>query len=176
LGTGLHFHMVSIFDDAGLSASAAAAAFMPIAIAGAISRIGSGVLVDRIPVRFLLSAALAGQVTSLLMAPRLQGETTALLYGIVLGLSGSLQMTVSSVVWAKYFGRRHLGSITGVAALISVAGSALGPMPMGIARDLLGSYDLALTVLAIVPFVLGIVALFAQRPHHKAAATALRVQ
>jgi hypothetical protein len=28
LGTGLHFHMVSILEDAGLSASAAAAAFL----------------------------------------------------------------------------------------------------------------------------------------------------
>jgi len=35
LGTGLQFHMVSIFEDASLSAEAAAAAFMTIAVAGA---------------------------------------------------------------------------------------------------------------------------------------------
>jgi MFS family permease len=165
LGTGLHFHMVSIFDDAGLSASAAAAAFMPIAIAGSIVRVASGILVDRVPARFLLSAALLGQTISLIMAPRLHDTTSALVYGIVLGLTGSLQMTVSSVVWAKYFGRRHLGSITGVAALVSVAGSALGPMPMGVARDLVGSYTVALTALAALPLGLAVVALFARRPH-----------
>jgi hypothetical protein len=57
---------------------------------------------------------------SLLMAPRLQGTTSALIYGIILGVTGSLQLTVSSVVWAKYYGRQHLGSITGV-ALLSVS-------------------------------------------------------
>lgn len=167
LGTGLHFHMVSIFDDAGLSAAAAAAVFVPIAAAGAVVRIASGVLVDRIPARFLLCAALVGQSTSLVMAPRLQGTATALLYGVVLGITGSLQMTVSSVVWARYFGRRHLGSIIGVAFLTSVAGSALGPMPMGIARDLLGSYTLALTVSAALPLALAVVAVFARRPHKR---------
>jgi cyanate permease len=68
------------------------------------------------------------------------------------------------VIWAKYFGRQHLGSITGVASLISAAGSAVGPMPMGIARDRLGSYTMTLTLLAVLPLVLAAVALFARRP------------
>jgi len=36
---------------------------------------------------------------------------------------------------------------------------------MGIARDLFGSYTLALTVLAALPAVLSVVVLFARRPH-----------
>jgi sugar phosphate permease len=168
LGTGLHFHMVSIFDDAGLSAGAAAAAFMPLAVTGAVVRLASGVLVDRVPVRYLLSAALVGLAGSLLMAPRLQGTSSALVYGIVLGATGSLQLTVSSVVWAKYYGRQHLGSITGVALFVSIAGSALGPMPMGIARDVMGSYLPALTVSAVLPLTLAVVALLARRPSRSA--------
>ena len=166
LGTGLQFHMVSIFEDSGLSAEFAASAFMFVAITSAIVRMISGVLVDRIAARFLLFAALIGQTTSLLMAPRL-GLSTAWVYGIVLGATGSLQMTVSTVIWAKYFGRQHLGAITGVASMISVAGSSLGPMPMGIARDLFGSYTLALTALAVLPFSLGIVVLFSQQPRRR---------
>lgn len=164
LGTGLHFHMVSIFEDAGLSAGAAAAAFMPLAVTGAVVRLASGVLVDRVPVRYLLSAALVGLAASLLMAPRLEGTTSALIYGVILGATGSLQLTVGQVVWAKYYGRRHLGSVTGVAMLVGIAGSALGPMPMGIARDLVGSYLPFLTVSAAAPLVLAVVALFARQP------------
>ena len=166
LGTGLQFHMVSIFEDSGLSAEYAANAFMFVAITIAIVRIISGVLVDRIAARFLLFAALIGQTTSLLMAPRL-GISTAWVYGIVLGATNSLQMTVSTVIWAKYFGRQHLGAITGVASMIGVAGSSLGPMPMGIARDLFGSYTLALTALAVLPFSLGIVVLFSKEPRRR---------
>jgi sugar phosphate permease len=168
LSTGLHFHMVSIFEDGGLSASAAAAAFMPIAVTGAVVRIVAGYLVDRIPVRFILAVALVGQAVGLVMAPRLDSATSALIYGIILGITGSLHLTVSAVVWAKYFGRRHLGSITGVSSLIGIAGSALGPMPMGIARDLLGSYTLALTGAAALPLLLAIAVLFTRRPHKAA--------
>ena len=173
LGTGLHFHMVSIFEDAGLSASAAAAVFVPMAMTSAVVRLGSGVLVDRIPVRFLLCGALIGQAASLVMAPRLHDTTSALIYGVILGAMGSLQMTVGTVIWAKYFGRRHLGSITGLVSLVTVGGSALGPMPMGVARDLFGSYDVALTVAAALPLVLAVVALFARRPQRRRASPAL---
>jgi sugar phosphate permease len=164
LGTGLHFHMVSIFDDAGMSAAAAAAAFMPLALTGALVRVASGVLADRVPVRYLLSAALVGLAASLVMAPRLVGTPSALIYGILLGATGSLQLTVSGVAWARYYGRRHLGSVSGVAMLVSIAGSALGPLPMGLARDLMSSYGPMLTASAVLPLILAIVALWARRP------------
>ncbi|MDF1513357.1 MAG: MFS transporter [Anaerolineae bacterium] len=164
LGTGLQFHMVSIFQDAGLDAGVAASAYMSIAVTGAIFYLIGGILVDRIPVRYVLCAALIGQTTSLLLAPRIGNASVAFMYGVVLGITGSLQMTVSTVVWAKYFGRKYLGSITGIASLLGSGSSALGPMPMGIARDLMGSYTQALTMLAILPFVLSIVVLFARRP------------
>lgn len=172
LGTGLHFHMVSIFEDGGLSASAAAAVFVPIALTSAVVRLGSGVLVDRVPVRFLLCGALIGQAASLVMAPRLHDTTSALIYGAILGVTGSLQMTVGTVIWAKYFGRRHLGSITGLVFLVTVGGSALGPMPMGVARDLFGSYDVALTAAAALPLALAIVAWFARRPQRRRSSAA----
>jgi cyanate permease len=90
--------------------------------------------------------------------------SSAGLYGILLGLTNGFQMTVQMVIWAKYFGRKHLGSITGVAQLLTVVASALGPMPMGIMRDVFGSYTMGLTVLAVMPFVLGIVVLFSRKP------------
>lgn len=88
----------------------------------------------------------------------------ALIYGVILGASSGLVHTVGSVVWAMYFGRRHLGSITGVTSTVLIAGSALGPMPFGIARDLLASYNLVLTLSAVLPFLLGLASLFIDRP------------
>ena len=167
LNTGLQFHMVSIFQDGGLSASVAANAFMSVAFTAALFRLIGGFLVDRVPVRFILCTALIGQTASLLLAPRIQDSSSALVYGIVLGITGSLEMTVATVVWAKYFGRKHLGSITGIASLLGSGSSALGPMPMGIARDFMGSYVQALTFLAILPFALSIVVLFARRPQKR---------
>ena len=165
LGTGLTFHMVSIFADNGLSATAAAAVYVPIAIASAVVNLGSGVLADRMPIRLLLTAALLLQVAALWMAQGISGVQLAIAYGIVMGSMMGLMRTVSTVAWPAYFGRLHLGSITGITATISVAASALGPMPMGIARDLLGSYDMALSVLSVLPLSLAVLSLFMKRPH-----------
>lgn len=170
LSTGLQFHMVSVFEDSGLSPASAAAVYMPLAATSAVAMLASGILVDRIPTRYLLFAALIGQAISLVMAPRLAGRTSALAYGIVMGMTGGLQNMVQLVVWPNYFGRRHMGSIVGVASLIVITGSALGPMPMGIARDAMGSYTWALTASAALPLALGGLALFTRRPLRAAAA------
>ncbi|MCP4362606.1 MAG: MFS transporter, partial [Chloroflexi bacterium] len=138
LSTGLYFHMVSIFNDNGLTSTIAASVFVPVAVTTAIVNLGSGALANRIPLRLMLATALFLQVMALIMAQFLQGIELAFLYGIILGAIGGLNHIVNSVSWAKYFGRKYLGSITGVTTTILIAGSALGPMPLGIARDMLG--------------------------------------
>jgi MFS transporter, OFA family, oxalate/formate antiporter len=164
LSTGLFFHAVSIFEDNGLPASVAASAFVPVAITTALVNVLGGLLVDRLSVRYLLVAALVGQAIILVMAHSLDSVALAMTYGVLLGTVSGLQRIVSTVVWATYFGRRYLGTITGTTTTIMIAGSALGPMPLGIARDLLGSYNLALNISALLPLMLAVLALFLRRP------------
>lgn len=164
LGTGLYFHMVSIFEDNGLTPTIAASAFLPIAFTTALITLGSGILVDRLPVRALLATSLLFLSLSLMMAQYLQSVQLAFIYGAILGTTSGLMRTVNSVVWAKYFGRKHLGSITGITTTILIAGSALGPMPLGIARDMLGSYNLTLTISAVFPLLLAVLSLFFDKP------------
>jgi len=165
LSTGQFFHMVSIFADNGLSATVAAAVFVPIALTTALVNLGGGILADHVPIRVLLAVGLLLQALSLWMAQFLQGVGVALFYGIILGATGGLVRAVGSVVWAKFFGRRHLGSVQGTASTILVAGSALGPMPLGIARDFFGSYNLALTGSSLIPLLLAVLCvLFVAKP------------
>ena len=169
LTTGLFFHTVSIFQDHGLTSTMATSVYLLIAVVSAIATLISGVVLRWIPIRVLLSTALVLQAVALVIAAWfLQDIGTALLYGAVLGLMFGLVGTVANVIWATYFGRLHLGSITGVTMTISVVGTALGPMPLGIARDLLGSYSTALTVSAALPLVLSIVCLFSRKPQKRA--------
>ena len=164
LSTGLTFHIVSIFTDGGLTPTIAASAFVPIAMTSAIVHLGSGALLDRIAARLLLAVALWLHVVLLLMAPHLHSVQMALGFGVVMGTASGLQMTIGNVIWAVYFGRRHLGSIAGATATISVAASALGPMLFGIARDFFGSYTLVLVVSAALPLVLGLAQLLWGQP------------
>ena len=68
------------------------------------------------------------------------------------------------MVYASYFGRLHLGAISGISTTILVASSALGPLPMALARDLLGEYSQALHILSVLPLLFAIVSFFMLRP------------
>jgi MFS family permease len=159
LTTGLTFHLFSIFEDSGLSANLAASVFVPIAATSALVQLVSGLLIGRVSIRILLSLALVFQALMLVMAPVLHSVYMAYGFGLCMGITGGLEMIVASVVYANYFGRRHLGSIAGFATTLLVASSALGPMPIGVARDLLGSYTLVLYGFAVLPFVLALACL-----------------
>ena len=167
LGTGLIFHLVSIFRDNGLSPTIAASVFVPLSVTSAIVNLAGGVLLDRIPVRFMLAVALFFQALSLVAAQLLSGVGMVLVYGIVLGTTTGLMVTVHGVVWANYFGRKHLGSIAGITTTILIVASSLGPMPLAIAHDLLGSYNPVLTASAIPPLLLSVASLFFGKPPKK---------
>ena len=167
LGTGMMFHIVSIFADNNMSPALAATAYVPLAFVTAATNLGSGFIVDRVRLRVIMAISLLLQTLSLWMVTYLGNWWLAMAFGVILGATTGLQRTVSTVAWAKYYGRRHLGSITGVTTTVTVGASALGPMPMGIARDLLGSYGLTLKLLAIIPLVLAIASLFVDRPEKR---------
>jgi sugar phosphate permease len=154
LGTGLFFHMVDIFQSRGLPPEVAAAVYIPIAITAALVRLASGYLADRWPQRYLLAGAMGFLTVILLLASALNSVPAALFYGVLMGINNGLMQTVGGVIWANYFGRKHLGSIAGLAGSFGTIGSALGPLPLGLARDLLGAYDLALWIGAVLPLAL----------------------
>jgi len=164
LSTGLTFHLFSIFKDSGLSSTVTASVFLPIAVTTGIMHLGGGFLSDRIPIRVILAVSMFLQVLALIMAPFLHSVELALAFGLIMGIRGGLQMVVSNVIWAKFFGRLHLGSITGVTTTLMVASSALGPMPFGVARDMLGSYTAVLVGFSVLPFILAFSVLFYCKP------------
>ena len=59
-------------------------------------------------------------------------------------------------MWAKFYGREHLGSISSVAMSIAIVGTGLGPLVMALARDLTGSYGPLFDLSAFVPLVLAV--------------------
>jgi len=159
LNTGLTFHIFSVFEDSGLSSAVAASVFVPIAATGAIVQLLGGLLIGRVSIRLLLAASLGMMSLLLVLAPSLSSLEMAYFFGFCMGVQGGLEMIVSSVVFANFFGRRHLGSIAGFASTLLVGASALGPMPIGVARDLMGGYAAVLSTFAIVPFALAIACL-----------------
>ncbi|MFK7800065.1 MAG: MFS transporter [Anaerolineae bacterium] len=167
LGTGVSFHVVSIFTDNGLTADLAAAYFLPMSLVTAFIALGGGVLIDRIPAKYMLSIGLFLQAASFLVATIMTTPAMALVFVSLRGLNGGLARVLSNVLWPKYYGRDNLGAITGFATTFGVIGSGLGPLIYGFGRDISTSYTPALLITAIMPLVLGVMVLFLKKPSLK---------
>lgn len=159
LGTGLQFHHFSIMAESGTSRLAAATVFVPLGLVAAFTTLATGPVVDRIPHRYALAFAEVLLASALIAAPSLSGTAALLAYGATLGMMMGIVATVSGSVYAHHFGRAHLGEIKGTATIMSIGGSALGPMPFALGFDLAGSYGPALRIAALFPIGVAIAAL-----------------
>ncbi len=164
LGTGITFHVVSIFADNGLDPQAAAYMFLPMSIATASVGLLSGFIIDYIEAKYLLMVELLLFTVTLLLATVLITPVMVTIYGIIFGCTSGIGRALSSVVWANYFGRENLGTISGVTFLFGAAASGLGPLWFGVMRDTFDSYTLGLYIAAAVVFVLAMLALTIKRP------------
>ena len=63
---------------------------------------------------------------------------------IGLGVSGGCIGTLSTVVLPRFFGRKHLGAISGVQMMAIVIASALGPSLLATSKSVTGSYSTGL--------------------------------
>ena len=164
LVTGINFHQISILGEAGLSATEAAAMFVPQIIGTIASGLATGALADRIPTRFLLAAAMMAMIGALVMLGRLESGWQVILYATLLGAAfGSLLPLVPTVL-PRWFGLDHIGGIQGVSMLIVVAASALGPVTLALLAQSTAGYSSAALWLTSIPLATGIGALWVSEP------------
>lgn len=166
VGTAYTFHIVSIFADAGMSRTQAVGIFFPASmVAISVQFLGSW-LSDRMKLRYLCTVQLLGILVLLagLMVLRAGAPVIMLIAGQ--GLMQGMFGITSNITWPRFFGRRHLGAITGMVQALTVAGSAVGPYLYSFGRDLTGSYFVASAFFAVIAFVLLIGSFWAERPEH----------
>ena len=70
----------------------------------------------------------------------------AVLHGLAWGVRGPFMQAIR----ADYFGRKSIGMILGLSALLTAVGQVLGPLLAGIMGDATGNYMLGFTVLALI--------------------------
>jgi MFS family permease len=160
LVTTLHFFQVSVLTAQGVSAELAARVFTVSAITMVATIPLVGRLFDRVRTRYVFALGLVVMATSLIGVTLVTDAATSVAYAAVFGLNNAFTMTLFGYIWPRYFGRLHLGSIQGTGQMIGVVGAALGPLPVGLAFDLLGSPPLTIRLLAIQPLIAAAIALF----------------
>lgn len=156
--TGLNFHQQSLLGERGLTATEAAATFLPQTIAGLVATFGLGWLADRFSDRVLIITTMATLALATAGAGWLTPGFTAVLYGLALGACGNGIRTLEAVAFPRCFGLRHLGAIRGVVHSVTVGASAFGPLLLALGRDHATTYRpilLAMTVLPLAVTVAG---------------------
>ena len=164
--TALVFHQTSIFEQHGLSATLAAAVFVVFAVSSAATSMVVGFAVERTgPIRlFVFSMCALFVVCGLALA--VNSVWMAVLYAAGMGVTGGSQRIVQGVIWAHYYGRFGLGRVQGAAMMAGITGAAVGPLPLALFRDLTGSYDVGVMVMAALP-LLAIATVLIGRPGHR---------
>ena len=164
LVTGLFFHQVSIFQSAGLGPQIAAWVFPISAVSMVLAMPVFGRLLDLLPTKPMFACAMLTMTAAMLALVLVDDAATAALYGIVFGINNAAVHTHIAYVWPRFFGRRYLGGIQGTAQTIAVVGASIGPLPLGIAFDAYGAYNVALVMLAGLPVLCSVAILLMREP------------
>ena len=142
--TGFTFHLVSIFEQAGMGREKALAVFIPVSLISVIVSLTGGYISDKIRLKILLIIMLVGQIVALSSLAFLNDGVFYYGYIIGNGLVSGLYNVLMAVTWPRFYGRENLGRITGFVMAIIVFASALGPTLFSLSATKLGSYSFAI--------------------------------
>lgn len=151
VSTGLVFHQVSLLSERGVTKAAALGLLSVQAFFACVTSLVGGYLADRIPPRRLLSASMVFMALAIVLLMGVRSPLVALPYSVLLGLHTGIQRCSGATVLVGYFGRAHFGAVKGIAMSLVIGAAALGPLPLALAKDCLGRYDLALLGLLLFP-------------------------
>lgn len=164
LGTGITFHMVSIYAAKGLTTQNVALSLSLIALVSFPVTLLAGRVLDRFKQHHVAAFISLLELAALLFLFFARSVTPAIMFAVTHGCAMGIQSVSSGFVWPDYFGTRHLGTIRGYAMTGAFIGSAFGPLPLGILYSLQHGYDTALLLLMVLPVIAFILALFSKKP------------
>ena len=131
---------------------------------GVVAKMCAGLLGIYWPVNRLLSVALMLLAGSLVWLTQLASYQDVVGYVIVSALAGGMLTVLFFSAWPDLYGRAHLGKIQGIAQMMTVLASAIGPLIFAQTRELAGSYHPLLWVLSACAALTAVIAWLTPSP------------
>ena len=141
--TGFTFHIGSIAQTSGLSRMDAYAIFLPMSLVSVVSYFLSGWASDRMSLKYLLMTLLATLSIGCLGMLSFEAQWSRTIVIICFGVQGGVYGCLSIVTWPRFYGRKHLGAISGLFMSCLVFASAIGPPVFGASEHFTGNYNIA---------------------------------
>ncbi|WP_099159836.1 MFS transporter [Virgibacillus ndiopensis] len=164
VNTGITFHIISIFDENNLSPTTAALVLSLMALVGIPMSFVSGYITEKIKTNYVLMFIFVLEIVLLLLLLVTKNFAMAILFGIIWGIANGFERIGLNIIWPNYFGRKYIGSITGVGSTVMVLGSAFGPLPFGVGFDMFHSYTSIILLTIVFPVIGLISAWIAKKP------------
>jgi sugar phosphate permease len=162
---GVPANITSMFVDRGLAFETAAAGLVAYGLASTLAKLGWGWLANRLPIRtalLLLSGYGLLAMPSIFLLPAGMAQAP-LVYGFLVGSFVGAYVPLHGLVWVAYFGRRHVGAISGAGRPLGIAMLSGSPFLFAFTRDLTGSYAFSIVLTTAAIAVCG-ACLFLVRP------------
>ena len=140
--TGLTFHVISIFASEGFAKEEAISIFLPTSVVAVTISTLFNFLSDYLNLKLYLYLMIIGGIlasTGFLLLSSPVG--IPLLIG-GFGIMGGFFAVLNAIVWPRFYGRMHLGAITGKVMSFLILASALAPPIFSFCFTTFGSYRL----------------------------------
>lgn len=164
IASGIGLFNESILAERGFAAGTYHRSLVITALTSLAGNFLGGWLAARWSLAGLLAVAMALLAAALVALPSLTTLAQVDAFAVVMGLAGGFVIVLFFTVWARVFGRAHLGRIQGTAQMLTVVASAVGPLLLAHCHALTGSYATVFYVLAGAVALLGVAALRVRLP------------
>jgi sugar phosphate permease len=141
--TGFTFNVISIFESCGYSEQKALSIFIPASIISIIISVLGNLLSDYIRMQKLLIVFLIGCLLACLGLAILEYPIGFYILILGNGIMGGLFSVLVAITWPRFYGREHLGAISGLSMSLIVFASAMAPLFFSRIYTLTNSYRLA---------------------------------
>jgi MFS family permease len=124
----------------------------------------AGGLVQWISLRRVMGLSMSLLAAALFWLPHVATLPQLMAYAVGMALGGGMMTVVFFTAFGQVFGRLHLGQIQGIAQMLTVFASALGPMLLAYAKSYTSSYMPFFYASAAVVVALGVWTCFLKMP------------
>jgi MFS family permease len=170
VSAGLMLFNESVLREHGFDNHLAVNIIIVVTFTGMVANFAGGLMGLKISVGGLMAGAMFLLAFSLVCLPLARGLVMVYSYAVLMGVAGGIVTVAFFTCWGKVFGRKHLGSIQGVAQGLTVVTSSAGPWMLARCVHVTGSSAPLFYILAPVIAALGVFCLLARTPVHPASA------
>jgi MFS family permease len=166
-GTAVTFHIVSLGAESSIDRTTVISYFVPMAFFSVSTNLFCGWISSKTRLKYLLIGMNVAALASVAGALYLSASWGPALFIAGNGICGGAFVALAGISTPRFFGRKHIGAISGVGMSSMVIASGIGPFLFSLSTSLTGSFRYALWASLFVPVLLLLLSTRSDNPQRR---------